>query len=83
VVSFFKQYLNSGETTGQTHGQTRRQTRAGAPSGGQIYTNAMIADLYSRHRKGELTGEKWDAIERDIFEAQRSNRLNVRPFLTK
>jgi hypothetical protein len=84
VIQFFRQYQNSGETAGQTHGQTRRQTRAGAPSGNaQVYTNAMIADLYSRHRKGELTGPQWDAIEADIFRAQAEGRMATKPFLSK
>jgi hypothetical protein len=83
VIQFFRQYQNSDETTGQTHGQTR-QRRAGAPSGNaQVYTNDMIRDLYSRHRKGELTGDRWQAIEADIFRAQAEGRLAVRPFLTK
>jgi hypothetical protein len=83
IARFFHGY-DQGGGQGAPRASSPRARSQQAPSGSApTYTNESIRDLYSRHRKGELTGDRWQAIEADIFRAQAEGRLAVRPFLTK
>lgn len=42
---------------------------------GHIWTKDDITSLYSDHRTGKLGKEEFDRLERDLFKAQRENRL--------
>jgi hypothetical protein len=57
----------------------------GRQSGRPTYTRADIARFYELVRTGAFTGREADkdAIEQDIFLAQREGRIQAAPYLTK
>jgi hypothetical protein len=84
VVAFFRQFASQAGQPAVSGGtRAPGRARSSATSGDAIYDNASIARLYEQHRKGLLIGDKWRAIEEDIFAAQREGRIAVRPYFTK
>jgi hypothetical protein len=79
VKSIFDGFRN-GAPAGGTHASAGRRS---APLGSTIYDNESIRKLYDQHRRGEITGDRWDRIEADIFAAQREGRVRAAPYLTK
>jgi hypothetical protein len=82
VIRFFRGFEAEPASSFQNApaGGTRAPMRA-RPAGQTIYDNASIARLCARHRRGELTGDKWRAIEE--VAAQREGRVRADLFLTK
>jgi hypothetical protein len=46
-----------------------------ATGGPRIYTRAQIANLYARHRKGEINDANWAKWEAEIFAAANQGRI--------
>jgi hypothetical protein len=87
IANFFYGYDGSAsahQCGGQGASRTAPRSRSQAPLGsGPVYTNESIRQLYANRRKGMYDDATWARLEADLFEAQRSNRLNVRPFMSK
>jgi hypothetical protein len=45
------------------------------PAGGRMWTRADIAKLYDDKMAGRISQKEFDELERDIFKAQRENRI--------
>jgi hypothetical protein len=82
IIAIFRSFMREGggSASGQSSATAERSAR---PSGQRTYTRDQIAQLYSAHRKGLLTGPAWERQEQDIFAAQRENRIFDVPYLTK
>jgi hypothetical protein len=80
VKAIFDRFRN--RSTGTTSSRsTSRRSSASAP----FYTRDRIKELYEQHRRGAFAGREadWDAIEQDLFRAQREGRVEQKPYLTK
>jgi hypothetical protein len=89
VAAFFRgfqiQHGGGASTPAATSTSTRQRSSRSAPDGKQIYTREMIADLYSRHRRGEFANREaaWNKIEQDLFDAQKEGRISMSDYITK
>jgi hypothetical protein len=80
VQKFFNDFQQQdGRSPGSR--TSSRRSAASAP----FYTRDRIKELYEQHRKGAFNGREadWNAIEQDLFAAQREGRVEQRPYLTK
>lgn len=86
IKFFFDSFKReAGGASAQAPAATRSRTTRSAPIGERTYTREQIADLYSRHRRGEFDKREsyWKELEADIFQAQHDNRILAHPYLTK
>jgi hypothetical protein len=81
VKEFFAQFKR--EAGGAQTPAASRSRSSRAPSGQQIYTPKMIGQIYERRRKGEFSDEAFAKIEADIFDAQKSGRVQMVDYISK
>jgi hypothetical protein len=80
IAAFFRKFQQeAGGAQAQASGRTR------APVGQRTYTRAQIAALYEAHRKGHYANREaeWQRIEADIFDAQKTGRIQAFDYITK
>jgi hypothetical protein len=58
-----------------TPGKSRTAAPTQAPANDKMWTPEAIQKLYSDQRTGKITKEEFDKQERDLFKAQRENRI--------
>lgn len=85
VVAFFKTYLAANQSEQKPPQQEQRQREviapdasrasAPAPSARKVWTHAEIDRFYTDVRRGVIPAAEASNIERDIFAAQRENRI--------
>jgi hypothetical protein len=83
-AAFFHGFQNEHEASpGGSVGASARRPRPAASK--PIYTPAQIKAFYEAKRRGAYQGRESEAdrIERDMFDAQRTNRIAMQPFITK
>lgn len=56
-------------------GKSRTAAPAPAPANDKVWTPEAIQKLYSDQRTGKISKEEFDKLERDLFKAQRENRI--------
>jgi hypothetical protein len=91
VIQFFRGFRREEQNSGQPHGHAsasaqHRQRRAGASqasSGGPIYDNASIKQMYENRRKGMYDDATWARLESDLAAAFKENRVASKLFLSK
>jgi hypothetical protein len=84
VRAMFDAYRGSADRSGSAGGaSSTRRSRAAASA--PVYTRDTIAKLYEAHRRGDFANRQaeWDRIEADIFDAQRTGRVAMHPWVSK
>jgi hypothetical protein len=79
AIAFFRQFLQEDGGTQQASSASSNQQRLGR----QIYDRALIGRLYEARRRGQFNDVDWNRIEQDIFDAQKSGRVQDVPYITK
>jgi hypothetical protein len=84
VAAFFRGFQNEAPASGSTGG-TGGARRSRAAASKPIYTPAQIKQFYEDRRKGRYAGREAEAdrIERDFFDAQRTQRIAMNPWVSK
>jgi hypothetical protein len=83
VKAIFDRFRQQG---GQSVGGSRAPSRfRSANSDKPFYSRADITRSYEAHRRGAYNGREddWNAIEQDLFAAQREGRIEQKPYFTK
>jgi hypothetical protein len=78
-------FFHGFQTETPSGGSTGAPRRAKAAASKPVYTRDQIAKLYDAHRRGAYAGREaeWNRIEQDLFEAQRTGRIAMHPWIFK